>query len=73
MVWIANADQIQFPPHAFGIAVDEFGGQGLRRLEEPDQWPGQSRYPIHAHKPMITSNWLAYQYPVAAYWPVNEH
>jgi hypothetical protein len=41
MVWEANADQVQFPADAFGVTVDELGGQDLRRLEEPSQRAGQ--------------------------------
>jgi hypothetical protein len=42
MVWEANPDQIQFPADAFGVTIDEFGGDDLRRTEEPGQRPGQS-------------------------------
>jgi len=34
MVWKTDPDQLQFPADAFGVAVDEFGGDDLRRQEE---------------------------------------
>jgi hypothetical protein len=37
MVGKANPDQLQFPLHPFGVTVKEFGGHGVRRLEEPGQ------------------------------------
>jgi hypothetical protein len=41
-VWEADPNQLQFPTDAFCVTVDEFGGQYLGRLEEPDQPLGQS-------------------------------
>jgi hypothetical protein len=61
MVGKANPDQLQFPLHPFGVTVKEFGGHGVRRLEEPGQWPDQSGCPIYAHDQIIRANWLAYQ------------
>jgi hypothetical protein len=61
MVGETNPDQIQFLPDAFGVAVDEFRRQGFRRIKKAGQFPAQSRYPISAHDPMITTNWLAFQ------------
>src|SRR5262245_43166406 len=58
MVGKANPDQLQFPSHAFDVTVEEFGGDGLRRPEEPGQWPDQSGCPIHAHDLIIRSTGL---------------
>jgi hypothetical protein len=61
MVGKANPDQLQFPPDAFGVAIEEFGRDGFRRPQESGHWAGQSGCPICAHEPMIRANWLDHQ------------
>jgi DNA-binding transcriptional MocR family regulator len=53
MVWEANPDQLQFPADALGVSVEEFGGDGLGRLEQLGQRPSHSGCPIDAHDPII--------------------
>lgn len=41
MVRVTNPDQLQLAAYAFGIAVDELGGQALHRPEELAPHPGK--------------------------------
>src|SRR5882757_7177525 len=58
MVREANSDQVQLAAHPFGVTVDEFGGDALRRLEDPAQGPCQSRCPVRTHDSIIRSTGL---------------
>src|SRR4051812_35800369 len=60
MVWEADPDQIEFAAHPFGVAVDEFGGEDFRRLEEFGQRLGHFGCPIHAHDPIIKPTGLLF-------------
>jgi DNA-binding transcriptional MocR family regulator len=64
-----DADQLQFPPDALGVPVEKLGGDAFHRAEGLGDPADQLRCPIRTHDPMIFAKWLAYQYPVAAYWP----
>jgi hypothetical protein len=39
MVREPNPDEFHLAPHPFGVTVDEFGGDALRRLEDPAPRP----------------------------------
>jgi hypothetical protein len=39
MVRESNPDEFQLAAHPFGVTVDEFGRDALRRLENPAQRP----------------------------------
>src|SRR3977135_4195298 len=58
MVREANSDQVQLAAHPFGVTADEFGGDALRRLEDPAQGPCQSRCPVRTHESIIRTTGL---------------
>src|SRR5690349_8424948 len=61
----ARADQLEFHPHAFGVAVTELGGKTFRRLEDPAQGLGQFRYPVDVHTSMIRATGLLFNSQLA--------
>jgi hypothetical protein len=61
MVWETKPNQLQFPAHTFGVAVNEFRRQAFHRGEESGPQPDQSRYPVCVHDTKITADWLAHQ------------
>jgi len=65
MVWESNPDEFELAAHPFGVTVDEFGGDSLRRLEKAAQRPPQSRSPVCAHGSMIRTTGLLFNSQLA--------